>query len=309
MNTKQLSDFNGFLNVVNELCRNGINESTEKWIIENLERNLPFFSHLVFEQEYEVIERVTVNGRILKSNKRITDLKQLKYPPANCVTKYGRCNLKNQSVFYGSTLMMTAMSEIQPRVGDLITKSIWRLKEKKTLKLCPIFHVQPTNGTVNPDSINLEQTFFRIVESKFPDGQREAVINLSKFIAHHFSKFVSQGNDKDYLISAYFSDKIMNEFEDGSIDGIVYPSVKSHLSFDNIAIKPDVFDANYQIEKVTESVITKDPSDGDRGYLMAALCESKNFDHQNEKIIWNTNINQPTEIFKMFKEQFDLDLD
>lgn len=309
MTNQEISNFYLLLNTLNKVSETGINEVTEKWILGLLDTSLPFFTHLINKYEFNTLERITINNRILGSNKRIKEIKFLKYPPAQKVTKYGRCNLPKQSVFYGSTLSMTAMNEMKPRVGDLITKSIWKLKEPKHLTYCPIFHIQPTNGTMNPHSWKLEQEFNKVLRRDFPQEMYEPVIYLSKFIAYHFSKFVHHKRNKDYLFSAYFSNKILNELENGTIDGIVYPSVQSHLSFENVVLKTNVFDENYELSEVRESVITKDPSDGGKGYLMDGINDCREFDYDNDKILWNGDIRQPKEKMNFYRERFKVDVE
>lgn len=309
MTNQEISNFNLLLNTLNKFSEIGINQATEKWILSILDNSLPFFTHLINKYQFDTLERITINNRILGNNKRIKEIKFLKYPPAEKVTKYGRCNLPKQSVFYGSTMFMTAMSEMKPRVGDLITKSIWKLKEPKHLTYCPIFHVQPTNGTMNPHSWRLEQEFNKVLKSDFPKEMHEPATNLSKFIAYHFSKFVHHKRNKDYLFSAYFSNKILNELENGTIDGLVYPSVQSHLSFENVVLKTNVFDENYQLSEVHESIVTKDPSDVGKGYLMDGINDCKEFDFENDMILWNRNIRQPKERMDFYKEHFKVELE
>lgn len=309
MTRQEINNFNLLLNIFNEYSEIGINDATEKYILSVLDNSLPFFTHLINYYQFGTLERISINNRILGSNKRIKDIKFLKYPPADKVTKYGRCNLPKQSVFYGSTMFMTAMSEMKPRVGDLITKSIWKLKEPKHLKFCPIFHIQPTNGTFNPRSWELEQEFKKVLARDFPKEMHEPVTNLSKFIAFHFSKYVYYKKNKDYLFSAYFANKIMNELDGGTIDGIVYPSVQSHLSFENVALKTNVFDDNYELLEVDESIVVKDPSDGGKGYLMEGINDCKEFEFKNDKILWDDKIRQPKERMDFYKEYFKVDVD
>jgi hypothetical protein len=306
---QEINNFNLILNAFNAYSTIGINDVSEKWIISVLDNSLPFFVYLINHYQFDTLERITVNNRVIGTNKRIKEIKLLKYPPPEKVTKYGRCNLPNQSVFYGSTMSMTAMREIKPRVGDLITKTIWKLKEPKQLKFCPIFHAQPTNGTFNPHSYELEQDFEKILNRDFPKAMHEPVTNLSKFNAYHFSKYVHHKSNKDYLFSAYFSNKIMNELESGTIDGIVYPSVQSRLSFENVVLKTNVFDTHYELSEVHESIVIKDPSDGEKGYLMHGINICKEFNYETDKILWNENVRQPKERMDFYKEHYKVDIE
>lgn len=244
----------------------------------------------------------------MNSNKRIRNIDFLKNPPKEKVNRYGRCNLKQDSVFYGSPMIMTAFSEMRPKVGDLITKSIWKLKEEHTFKICPIFHIQPRNGTLNINSFNLENDFYKIVNKNFEGNEKEAVINLSNFIAYHFSKHVDPENDKDYLFSAYFANKLLNELDNGTIEGILYPSVKEHLSFENVVLKPNVFEKYYFLAEVHESIITKDPSDGGGGLIMRGTGMCTDFNYRTKEILWNSKTMLNNEEMKFYQDKFEVDL-
>jgi len=103
------------------------------------------------EGNFPIIERVTVNKRVLKGNNvRIDKVDKLKYPPAECITKYGRANLKQQSVLYGTFNFMTAVKEMKPEKGDLISVSEWKIKnENYNLIVCPLFMNQPNCSSWN----------------------------------------------------------------------------------------------------------------------------------------------------------------
>jgi hypothetical protein len=304
----ELNEFNLLLNTCNQISKQRIDEKWEKWILETLPKSLPLFTHLIAFYNFEKLERVTINKRILGKNKRIKNIDFLKYPPANKVTKYGRCNMIGESIFYGATLKTTALSEMRPKVGDLITKSIWKIKDKHTFKVCPIFHLQPTNGTHNPRSYELEQDFHKEVNDHFTGNTRKAVINLTKFIAFQFSKPVNPNNHRDYLFSAFFSNKLLNEYDDGTIEGILYPSVKEKLSFENVALKADVFDEHFVLDKVKESIVVKDPSDGEGGLIELGLTDSTQFNYDKKEILWSDRIMQSKDEMNFYTKVFDLDL-
>lgn len=304
----ELNTVNGILNSLNEIGKFEVTEKTEAFIIEALNELMLFSTHLVAHYDFEKIERITINRKILKNNKRIRNIDFLKYPPKEYVKSYGRCNLINQSVFYGATLITTALSEMRPKVGDLITKSIWRNKTGHTFKICPIFHQQPSNNTINPRTFKLTQRFNKIIDQQYSDNMKKAIVNLSKFVAYQFGKPVNSQNHLNYIFSAFFSDKILNEFENGTIEGILYPSVKERLSFENLALKPNVFDDNFILDEVHESIVIKDPSDGDGGLLQLGISNCKEFDYQKNEILWTDNIMQPEDRMDFYKEVFELDL-
>lgn len=128
MTNQEINNFNSLLNTFNKYSKCGINENIEKWILNTLDNSLPFFGHLTNTYQVDSLDRITINNRILGSNKRIKEIKFLKYPLKNMVVKYGRCNFPNQSIFYGTTMILTALNEMKPKVGDLITKTKRKLK-------------------------------------------------------------------------------------------------------------------------------------------------------------------------------------
>lgn len=309
MTNNQLSEFYDFLTVFSEISRYPINENIENWILQNLPKSLPFFTHLVIDAKFDSISRITINKNILNRNKRIYDIKFLKYPPPEFVKKYGRCNMKNESVLYASPLFTTAMNEMRPKTGDLITKTTWKLKNNHSLKLCPIFHVQPTNGTFNPRTFDLKQSYDKLLKENYEnENDRKAVNALSEFLAYNYSKYVDPNKNNEYIFSAYFSHKILYEFEKGTIEGIYYPSVKENLSFENLAIKPDVFEKHYVLEKVEESVVVSDLTFS-KGYMMKGISDCKDFNFETDEILWDENKfyqsqEDINELIKLFNIEF-----
>lgn len=307
---EEVKKFQGLFEFLKRLAADGVTPLIEKQLLAMLEHATPYFAHLVMTSVFPEFHRITINKNVIGSNKRIRDIKFLKYPPAEKVSKYGRCNLPKQSVLYGAFIHMTALNELKPQVGDLITHSTWRVKHNQPLTYCPIFKNQPTEKKViNPRTLEINNLYVREL-NKFPRHAKIQVDNLVQFIADAFSKRVSPNNHLDYIFSAYFSNKIFNEFEKGQIEAIYYPSVQDSLSFENIAIKPDVFDKKYELTEVKDSIVIVDPSNGRGGYLMDGLSECKTFDYASEKILWDMNkLHQPREKIFEHKLNYGLDLE
>ncbi|OOG73132.1 hypothetical protein [Algoriphagus sp. A40] len=283
----EVKNFQNLLEFLKRLSHDGVTPLIEKQVKSMLGFSLKFFSHLVLEDTFPEICRLTINNRIFGENRRINEIKYLKYPPNELVKKYGRCNQPNESVLYGAFGIMTVLNELKPRVGDLITKTTWQLKSEQTLKFCPIFRNQPDGDVINPRTFEINQEFEKLIRD-YPKNIKSQILDLAKFIADSFSKRITSNNHLDYVFSAYFASKIFNEFENGSIEAIYYPSVQDKLSFENIAIKPSSFDQKYELVEVKESVITVDPRNGSRGYLMDGLTECKSFDFASGRILWDS---------------------
>lgn len=305
---KTLKEFQNILSYFRKFTTGGINRTEEKFILQMLDRTIKFYFYLTDEIIVEKIERITINKRIHGSNKRIWSINQLKYPPVDIVTKYGRCNLPKQSVFYGTFAWMTALSEMKPAYGDLITRTFWRNKSKSSIRICPIFLNQSEGDFINPRTLDYANKYYEKVYKLFPDHAAEFAIDLFQFISDCFARRIDSGNDRDYIFSAYFSDKILNEFNDGKIDAIYYPSVQEKLSFENLAIKPEVFDRIFELEEVREGLIVTVPNIRFKGYFSEGLYECKRFNFSSNDVLWDQADNRynPETIEKNIKE-FRLD--
>ncbi|MEO8933842.1 MAG: hypothetical protein ABI295_05995 [Xanthomarina sp.] len=307
---QDVTNFKNLLVYLKRLSEDGVNSLIEKQLLLMLDSCIPFFSHLIMKDVFPEIHRLTINKNVLGANKRIREIKYLKYPPAEKVSKYGRCNLPKQSIFYGSFLSFTSMNEMKPQTGDLITESVWRAKTEEPLQYCPIFKNQPEkDNVINTRSMEYEQVYNRLLRDYSP-MIKEQIDLLVQFIADGYTKRVHPSNHLNYIFSAYFSNKILYEFEKGEIDAIYYPSVQDNLSFENLAIKPDVFDKMYQLAEVKDGVIIVDPRRGGGGYFSEGLSECKNFDFASGKILWDQNkIYQPEERVAELKMRYQVDLE
>lgn len=285
---KDVKDFGMLLKYFKQLANDGVTPLIEKQLLIMLDQSIPFFAHLHSHLVFPELVRITINKNVVGENRRIKNLKELKYPPAEKVTKYGRCNLPKQSIFYATFTQLTAFGEMKPYSGDMITVSHWRLKDPTTrLRFCPIFKNQPKEeNMVNPRMFEFNQTYKRKVEV-YPAYFKQQMDELIQFVADAFTKYIKPGNDLDYIFSSYFSNKILNEFENGMIHAIYYPSVQDKLHFENIAIKPEVFEKYYIIDNVHDEVIINTPRNGRGGYFGYGIGDCENFDLTSGEILWD----------------------
>lgn len=299
---RDVSNFRFMLNHLWVLVQDGIQESTKDYVLRVLNEVIDFHSFLIHKAQFPVLHRLTINKKIVGFNKRIVDIGQLKYPPSKLVKSYGRCNSPGQSVLYASNGMLMILSEMRPERGDLITISTWENTYNSELTFAPIFMNQPPDGTFNETSYNYSKQFDSLVKGFPPNIQLKAKM-LAQFIADVFSmRFRHNSNDVNYVVSAYFSDIILNKYYDGAVDAIFYPSVQQNLAFENLAIKPEIFDASYKLASVKEAVIVKTPSDGDGGYFQEGISECKNFDFITNTILWPSTYRQSNEVIQNYRE-------
>lgn len=299
---EELRQFKGLLDYLRILANDGINSNIETQVLFLLKQTVPFYSHLVMEDRFPEIQRLTVNKRVLNENRRIWNIDHLKYPPKKCVKSYGRCNMPGQSVLYATFNSLTALSEIRPEIGDIITTSKWRMKPDVTLRHCPIFLNQPET-TFNPRLFEIEQLYRKSIR-EYPNEIQEHINLLSQFVADVFTKRINSVSNLDYIFSAYFSDKIFNEYENRTIEAIYYPSVKQSLVFENIAIKPESFDTKYELIDVSDSIVETTPSINSFGYMMLGLGDCKNFDYSNNRICWTDKYKLPDNMIEDVKNKY-----
>lgn len=295
----ELKNIKSLLTFLKRLTKDGVTPLIEKQVNLMLDQSLPFFICLGSKQIFEEITRITINKNILGSNKRIRDINYLKYPPKEKVKDYGRCNLPGQSILYSSFMHNTAMDELRPKTGDLYTISTWRNIKKLPIAFSPIFRNQPIKeNTINPRTFEINNEY-EYITSNYPPRLKIATDELTQFIADAFSKYIYPSNKLDYIFSAYFSNKIFTEINNGNIDAIYYPSVKQRLSFENLAIKPSTFDKLYQLVKVKELIVDREPSSSYNGYMSIGVSECHEFDYENHKILWDDKYHTLTdEIFE-----------
>ncbi len=267
------------------LVKNSINETNIESIRKYIDK-ITILTSLTYKQKIESFKRVTINSNILGGNKRINEISHLKYPPKEYVKRYGRANNINESVLYATFDPITALSEMRPKIGDLITISTWKLKTDYDLTVTPIFKNTTKNEEVyNGVSLRASIEYRKSLQQYDDDQLKKQLDIIIQFIADCFNKEVDDNNHFDYFLSSYYSNRIFWELQNGEIDAILYPSVRQSLTLTNIAIKPKIFDANYELEKVEESIIRQIPTKEKKGWFMEGTDSSKTFD--DKLIKWN----------------------
>lgn len=109
---------------------------------------------------------------------------------------------------------------------------------------------------------------------------KNALIIDSCLVASCFSKAIEKAKDINYVLSAFYANKILHEMHDGEIDAIIYPSLKDTTRVDNIAIKPIIFNKLYKLSEVRISSFFKK-----KGVIsLKELKKTENFEDNN--IIW-----------------------
>jgi len=261
--------------------------------IESLDQKLPPFLEgatrdimsglkilpLTFNKCFPSFCRITVNKRVLDGeNSRIAETKWLGCKPAKKVDSYGRMNLIGQSMLYGTFSVPTAVNELQPEIGDLVTLSEWTLKHPNTeLIVYPIFW-----------NMRQDKGYFQILNqyrkfiARFEKDIQGIFDTQMQFIADVMSKRISRENNNTYVFTASIANRILYIEMNGETEAIIYPSVKDTCKMDNIAIKPVSFDEKYKLKSVREYQIQVNSDE-----LKMNLVTGQSSIFENGQIIWN----------------------
>jgi len=237
--------------------------------------------------------RVTNNKFLYDGQKvKLEKVTDLVGPPIG-KSNHGRCNLKGESVFYAALDFNTAIWETRPEVGDLITVSEWEIKPGEKLNTHYIFH--PTLTEVNKDS---SDAYIAWLESKKEINPEliEVFDELILFLTEQYMKKVSDNEKQNYLFSANYSSRLIQQKPDRNgfkIDAVCYPSVRMEYGLTNLAIFNDCVFDKLQLNKITVYDIvhtnydTKNVWADDLIKVSPMIITTDNFDFEHNKIIYD----------------------
>lgn len=237
--------------------------------------------------------RVTNNKYLYDGKKvKLQKITDLIGPPIG-KSNHGRCNLKGESVFYAALDFKTAIWETRPEVGDLITVSEWEIKSGEKLNTHCIFH--PTLTSVNKESSDAYNAWLECKKQINPELV-EVFDELILFLTEQYMKKVSDNEKQNYLFSANYSSRLIQQKPDGNgfkIDAICYPSVRMEYGLTNLAIFNDCVFDKLKLNKITVYDIgetnydTKNVLTEDLIKVSPMIITSNNFDFEHNKIIYD----------------------
>ncbi|WP_116786861.1 hypothetical protein [Flavobacterium psychrotrophum] len=215
-----------------------------------------YIPYLLNKTEVIQLYRVSKN----RNGDNITKTKYLTYPPEHLVRKmdkYNRANTPNTTVFYGSESIDTAINELKPEVGEIITISIWKpIHEKYILNA---FHVSHTEKGYGKNSIS---TYALNFFEKYKESWQTELIDFIEpyfhLLGREYEKKIS--HHLEYVVSAIFSEQILQKPltpKHMDLHCIIYPSVGNEYLTSNLAIRKDIFRNNFELFKAIELEITE----------------------------------------------------
>ncbi len=236
---------------------------------------------------------------------------QLSYKPQSFNTTFQRSSTPNRTMFYGSILpseygkddlnnaRVTSCLEASKTFrenlllsNEKITFSRWSVNKDIKLML-----VIPDVEIKNNDSFS---SFMNSELSKFISMQ-PSLYHRTKIINKYFGDIFAKQNikfDYDYIISALYTERVINS----GFDGIIYPSVKAQGKGYNICITPECVDEKMSLIAAGECRIIK------VGYHSTVVGESEVLiedDKKSFEFIRMSSYRDPSELIsEMYNEYY-----
>ena len=290
-----LEDIKDKLDYFRSLSQNGLHH-LNKLELEKLKMEFVKFLNIKFtffaDTHPTRLFRVTVNKSYEGKNVRLQKITDLVGPPKG-LSNYGRCNLQGESVFYAALDAKTAIWEVQPQIGDLITISEWEIKKDEKLNTHFIYHPSATN--LSKESLDANKSWDCFKRQIKPEDA-EFFEELIKFLSEEYMKKVKQGENQNYLFSANYSSRLIQSKPDSNgfkIEAICYPSIKMEYGLSNLAINNDCVLEKLNLKKITVYDVvnvdynTSKLKENDFIQCSPMVISTNNFDYQNNRIIYN----------------------
>lgn len=224
------------------------------------------------------IERAVNNT---KEEPEFSTVSRISYKPAKFNSNYLRASTPKNTMFYGAVISeedfekeemkyprIVGASEISSlmRNSDVIegwsrlTFGNWEVTEDISLSTI----IDPTIEYEHPYLNSLKNKYVEFL-NEIPEDVRENTIKCLKFLSAEFSKYVSSGNNHEYLISAKFTEIFTKT---STYDGVVYPSVQSKGYGLCVAIHPRAM-SKLKLTKVLQCKLNKNVGeDGENDFQL-----------------------------------------
>jgi len=159
----------------------------------------------------EIVAKKIFRARKTPQNIVFNRVNELWYPPTNLITKYGRCNNINSTIFYCSDSEPTAILELRPEIGFYLTILKCHLKDSNSIPHVQELGLPEFTAKFNPQlgGTVLENT---ALGKAYWQNQDDEVKNLAirSFLVKEFIQNVLPGNEDQYKISVAISEILMN---------------------------------------------------------------------------------------------------
>jgi hypothetical protein len=212
------------------------------------------------------------------------NVQDLWYPRPEFVRHRGRCNEAKSPVFYCGDSDMTAIIELHPEVGDLLTVLEVGLKDPKSQPLVMTVGIHeftaksnPKYGGTPPDQDEAHQLFLK------SEGLVETNPMLDRYLTEVFMQVVDKDNDDAYKVTAAIARIMFGQdeffYKDGSpaprqeVHGLAYPSIRADKLGANVAFTTAAADKLYKA--VCATLVRVEEKRNETHYTVGILKQSK----------------------------------
>jgi len=220
--------------------------------IEDIKDLLLPFSNLVEVTIYQqpANHLLVSRGKIVKTKPLID--KEISYCPPEFCNKFGRLNMPQLPIFYGSIGVQTyepILSEIDARVGDFVAIGTWT--HRASIKLTTIGY---RNAVFSELSSSRKALPYDKIANINP-GKIKLIELIKDEMGKIFSKRISESESEKYklgigIIETWFNFKVLD------IDALLYPSVVNTADYDNIGIRKEYVDEYLMLLSVNYVEVT-----------------------------------------------------
>jgi hypothetical protein len=194
---------------------------------------------------------------------------RISFKPPQFNTNFLRASTPKNTMFYGSVIsdhdMENEEAKITRIVGATEVSSLMRNSDiiegwsRMTFGKWEVIENISLLTMIDP-SLNYEKKYLNELKNLYvnmlndtPEEIKENTMKCLKFISEEFSKYVSSGNNHEYLISSLFTELWTKK---PKYDGIIYPSVQSDGYGLCVAIHPRAMN-KLKLTKVLQCKVSK----------------------------------------------------
>ncbi|MPZ08952.1 MAG: hypothetical protein GEU89_01925 [Kiloniellaceae bacterium] len=160
-------------------------------------------------------------------------IRDLTYPPAECVRSPGRANEIGQAIFYGAAAREIPFFELDAQPGEGLAISKW-----KTTQPILLNHIGfSTEPETFKDAKRKLDTVYDFVRGTRQKCNLNALVH--DYLAYNFARSANDGDGRVYEFTNAISRKL---FADPLLDGLLYPTIEMSGNADNVALKPQTVD-------------------------------------------------------------------
>lgn len=205
-----------------------LSKDVSRWSVEEIQNEIQSF--------YTVYSQITVNlgncfiyrVRKIEDNESHDYLKDVWCPNSELVTKLGRANNINETMFYGALDPKTAVIETKIESGDMFSLAVYKLSTLASYNQSSIVIKEARVNRQNPDEFDLFGS------------------ELSKFMVNEFTKEINIGEEHKYAKTCALAKILM---ETPNKDSLLYPSVRNSDAI-NITMKESEAINRLSLDKV-----------------------------------------------------------